>query len=184
MSCMSAMSALTSSEVGSSVCMPAERQHPLHELPRAARCALRRLDRPQHSARDARLAAVGGSALQREPGDLQVAHDHLQDVVEVVRDAAGQLADRFHLLRLVQPGFGFGAQLRFGFQRCGALAHALLEHLVHLLELDLRRRQRGFRGLALGDVEVDAAVSLRLAVGDRGRRGRGRRSSAPARRAG
>ena len=33
---------------------------------------------------------------------FDVADDHGQDVVEIVRDAAGQLADRFHLLRTEQ----------------------------------------------------------------------------------
>ena len=37
---------------------------------------------------------------------LQVAADHLQQVVEVVRDAAGELADRLHLLRLANDGLG------------------------------------------------------------------------------
>ena len=32
--------------------------------------------------------------------DLQVAEDDRQQIVEIVRDAAGQLADRFHLLRM------------------------------------------------------------------------------------
>jgi hypothetical protein len=27
----------------------------------------------------------------------------LQDIVEIMRDAAGQLADRLHLLRVMQP---------------------------------------------------------------------------------
>ena len=33
---------------------------------------------------------------------LDVGHDHHQDIVEVVRDAAGQFADRLHLLALPQ----------------------------------------------------------------------------------
>ena len=36
---------------------------------------------------------------------LGVAHDHGEDVVEVVGDAAGQPPDGFHLLRLAQPLF-------------------------------------------------------------------------------
>jgi hypothetical protein len=35
--------------------------------------------------------------------DLGVAGDHRQQVVEVVRDAAGEAADRLHLLRVAQP---------------------------------------------------------------------------------
>ena len=37
--------------------------------------------------------------------DADGAGDHGQDVVEVVRDAAGELADRIHLLRMAQLGF-------------------------------------------------------------------------------
>jgi hypothetical protein len=43
-------------------------------------------------------------ALHRE--QFQAARQHRQQVVEVVRDAAGELADRFHLLRLEQRGVG------------------------------------------------------------------------------
>ena len=34
--------------------------------------------------------------------DLRVAEDHREEIVEVVRDAAGQMAERLHLLRLAQ----------------------------------------------------------------------------------
>jgi hypothetical protein len=37
---------------------------------------------------------------------LEIARDRLQQIVEVVRDAAGQLADRFHLVGLHQRRFG------------------------------------------------------------------------------
>ena len=44
---------------------------------------------------------------------LEIAGDDCQQIVEVVREAAGQLADRFHLLRLSQLPFGL-AQRQFG----------------------------------------------------------------------
>jgi hypothetical protein len=37
---------------------------------------------------------------------LQAVREHREQVVEVVRDAAGQLAERVHLLRLAQHAFG------------------------------------------------------------------------------
>ena len=40
--------------------------------------------------------------IERVQHDLGVADDRGQQVVEVVRDAAGQAADRFHLLRVAQ----------------------------------------------------------------------------------
>ena len=47
------------------------------------------------------LGLVGDGFLQ----DADGAGDHGQDIVEVVRDAAGELADRVHLLRMPQLGF-------------------------------------------------------------------------------
>ena len=60
----------------------------------AARCAPRIASAIALSARGS--AGGRGVPLQR----LEVADDDGQQVVEVVRDAAGQLADRLHLLRL------------------------------------------------------------------------------------
>jgi hypothetical protein len=37
---------------------------------------------------------------------LQIAEDDGQEIVEIVRDAAGQLSERFHFLRLTQACFG------------------------------------------------------------------------------
>ena len=63
---------------------------------RAWRCSAERL---QPLVSRSRIAQV---ALQR----FEIADDDGQQVVEVVRDAAGELADAFHLLRLPQPLFG------------------------------------------------------------------------------
>ncbi len=79
---------------------------------------------------------------QRPSKQLQVAADDLQQVVEVVRDAAGQLAHRFHLL-------GHGARILglfalFGFLEkplvCGRQLHRRLGYSVfeRLIELDWR----------------------------------------------
>ena len=73
---------------------------------------------------------------------VERAGDALQDVVEVVRQAAGELADRLHLLRLPQRLLG---QL----QLAGALLDALLQHGV-----DVDQRGRNF--LLLLDVGVGA----------------------------
>ena len=45
-------------------------------------------------------------ALHLAGEDVQIAHDDLQQIVEVMGDPAGQLADRLHLLRLLQHAFG------------------------------------------------------------------------------
>ena len=47
-------------------------------------------------------------------GDAEIADDDGEQIVEVVRDAAGQLADGFHLLRLPQRLLGQFAPLGFG----------------------------------------------------------------------
>ena len=47
------------------------------------------------------LGLIGDGFLQNADG----AGDHGQDVVEVMRDAARELADRIHLLRMPQLGF-------------------------------------------------------------------------------
>ena len=86
-------------------------------------------------------AALGGRMLAGVGGQhLQVAVDHLQHVVEVVRDAAREAADRLHLLRLAQLRFGqrsrrdgvgdtllerFGEQAQCSF---GVLPRAFGEH--------------------------------------------------------
>jgi hypothetical protein len=66
------------------------------------------VDRAPHAVDGAGVAAF--AALHRQ--HFQAARQHRQQVVEVVRDAAGELADRFHLLRLVERGVG-------GLQRVG-----------------------------------------------------------------
>ncbi len=47
-------------------------------------------------------AAVGIGAVEIRRQRIRVAKDDLQQIVEIVGDAAGQLTDRFHLLRLMQ----------------------------------------------------------------------------------
>ena len=65
---------------------------------------------PSTSARD---RIVGRELLEQQVG---VAEDRGEQVVEVVRDAAGEPADRFHLLRLPELLFALperlGASLR------------------------------------------------------------------------
>ena len=82
---------------------------------------------------------------------LERAHDAREQIVEVVRDAAGELPDRFHLLRLAQRLLGLLALGdRFG--------DARFQRLVEML-------QRRFGPLARGDVlkqHRDLAAAGRL----------------------
>ena len=54
------------------------------------------------AARSPRAARTFFGLLKRAQHGLGVAVDDHQQVVEIVRDAAGELAERFHLLRLRQ----------------------------------------------------------------------------------
>jgi hypothetical protein len=97
----------------------AEGQHLRDQLARALRRVLRALEVLAERASRRLGLAVGG--------ERQVAEDALQDVVEVVRDAAGELADGFHLLRL--------AQLRLELRALGVRGQAgghLLADLQHV----------------------------------------------------
>src|SRR5262249_47308042 len=49
------------------------------------------------------IAAVGGAFLRALDQHLGVPQDAAEDVVEVVRDTAGEAAHRLHLFRLAQP---------------------------------------------------------------------------------
>ena len=71
-----------------------------------ASICLREVGGAHRGARD--LFGVGAALvlrIERVQHDLGVADDRRQQVVEIVRDAAGQAADRFHLLRVAQLFF-------------------------------------------------------------------------------
>ena len=77
---------------------PRERQQTLNERG----CTMRRLCCRTHVA----IEVVGAAQRDAAPHDLDRAGDALQQVIEVVRDAAGELPDGFHLLALAQPRLG------------------------------------------------------------------------------
>ena len=89
------------------------------------------------------LAARAG---QLAPGEVEAADDDREHVVEVVGDAAGQLADRLHLLDLAQLRLGGGALGRLGLEPVigvAELAGAVLDR-----PLELERPPRLALGLA------------------------------------
>ena len=79
---------------------------------------------------------------------VDVGHDHHEDIVEVMRDAAGQLADGLHFLRLSQLVFG-GATCLVG---------------IHLFGHIVSSRQQGSStiqlDLTLGHLDVDDRAVL------------------------
>ena len=79
------------------------------QLPRQRRCPLHRLRDPAEPVRHEGIAA--GVVLEL----VDVGEDHHEHVVEIVRDAACELADRFHLLSL--------PELRFDGVACGDILH-------------------------------------------------------------
>ena len=103
---------------------------------------LGRLDEPfQHH----RAAVLGQPRAFQE---LRPAGDHLEDVVEVVGDAAGELADGLQLLALAQSLLG-AALLLTGAHECGG---ALLDQPAQLLAVAVQHR---FGRLALLNVLDD-----------------------------
>ena len=60
---------------------------------------------------------------------IEAADDDGQHVVEVVRDAAGELADRLHLLGLAQRLFGVRPPLHFRGEFARALEYAIVQRL-------------------------------------------------------
>ena len=77
--------------------LPREREQPMGQRRGTLHAGHRRIGQPGERA-----------AVRRQPSlqQFDVAADHRQVVVEVVRDAAGEPADRFHLLRLAQRLLG------------------------------------------------------------------------------
>ena len=74
-----------------------------------AKASRRWVSSAPRSAASSIILAIAASSRPVGDGlgqDLEGAGDDGQDVVEVVGDAAGQLADGLHLLRLAQLGFG------------------------------------------------------------------------------
>ena len=78
----------------SEILPPREGEQPLHQCRRAARRLQRGVDQPLSTRR----------SRQAPTQQIEVADDRGEQVVEVVGDAAGQLAERLQLLRLVQLG--------------------------------------------------------------------------------
>ena len=60
---------------------------------------------------------LAARAVQLAPGEIEAADDDREHVVEIVGDAAGQLADRLHLLDLAELRLGGGALGRLLLQR-------------------------------------------------------------------
>jgi hypothetical protein len=88
-------------------------------------------------------------------GELEPAEHDRQHIVEVVRDAAGQLADRVHLLHLAQPRLGLFADDR----RLGQLSVGLAKFGGPGLDRALQRRRTV--GFDLGRLARDTALGER-----------------------
>ena len=98
-----------------------ERQQPLRQRGAALGALQRAVDQPMQPR-------IVGHALAQQ---IEIAHHRHQQIVEIMRDAAGELADRFHLLRLPQLLLGLFARGDFLHQIGGALLDALLQVAVN-----------------------------------------------------
>ena len=94
--------------------------------------------------------------------EFEPADDHREHIVEIMRDAAGELADRLHLLRL--------PQLRLGRL---ALAHLAAQRDVRLFEFGGARVDRRFelhRAVAFGPLLAPRGAAFALGADQRHRR--------------
>jgi hypothetical protein len=110
---------------------------------------------------------AGNVALEK----LEVPADHLQEIVEVVRDATRELADSFHLLGLAERVFDLLAL--FGFLAkplvCGSqfrrpLGNYRFERLIELDLAVLALAQSRLGTLALGDFVLRSLVQARIVM--------------------
>jgi len=130
------------------ILLPREGQQPLRQRGAALGALQRAVDQPAQ-------ARIVGQPLAQQ---AEIAHHGHQQIVEIMRDAAGELPDGFHLLRLPQLLLGFFARGDFLHQIRGALFDTLFE----------RRRQLRQRG-ALGRKLLQQILALEfgdLAQGD------------------
>ncbi len=133
-----------------SCCRANARRRCVSEAPRS-----RALQRAVDQAMQARIVR---DALAQQ---IEIAHHRHQQIVEIMRDAAGELADGFHLLRLPQLLLRSFARRDFLHQIGGALIDALLQRRRQF-------RQRGALGRELRQ-QIFALDLGNLARGDVGR---------------
>jgi hypothetical protein len=95
------------------------------------------------------LLEIGPALAGKSSGDFEIAQDDGQKVVEVVRDAAGQLPHRFHFLRLTQGLLDPSSFLAFALQR-------FIEDAVALFAL----AERGERLVAFADLGGELLVGM------------------------
>jgi hypothetical protein len=127
--------------------------------------ALCPVQRHLSGARDARRGGRGAEGGNVPADRVEPAQYDREQVVEVVRDAAGELADRLHLLRLAQQLLGLSARIVLRLELARALLDAILQCLgegaqlgqcplsVRNVDIDSDHAD----GTALGVVDDDAA---------------------------
>ncbi len=111
-----------------------------------------------HRRVDVTRNVVGSSLIETGLQQIQRSHDSSQEIVEVVRDPAGQLPDRLHLLRLKQRLLG-GLQ-PFG---CGLLrGHVAGNRIISILIGHAGPRQPAVRAIlvAKAALELDSGFSV------------------------
>lgn len=109
-----------------------------------------------------------------EGDEIEIAHHGGEQIVEIMRQAAGQLTDRLGLLELMQPLLHRLAFLDLGGERARSFLDAPLERLVEAAELGDEALTLQLRRLAVADVDqhVDGAdqrsrgVAQRRRIGD------------------
>ncbi len=144
------------------ILLPRERQQALGQRGAALGALHRALDQ-------AVQPRIVGDALAQQ---IEIAHHRHQEIVEIMRDAAGELADRLHLLRLPQLLLCLFARGDFLHQLGGALLDALFQRRRQVRQrraLGRQLRQQIFAldigDLARGDVGGNADQRFDAAIG-------------------
>ena len=88
-------------------------------------------------------------------GGLKIADDDRKEVIEIMRDAAGEMADRFELLRLSHRLFGGRSTVYLLVEPLGSPTHAFAKH-----KGSIKKREQSDRFLGYtSDVRADKPVA-------------------------
>ena len=99
----------------------------MRELRRASTPLNRQIERFHQ-----RLGQLARFLLETTPQRVEVAGNDGEKIIEVMGNAAGEVADRFEFLRLSECVFGVAPELRLGFQTFDVVQDARLADRVGL----------------------------------------------------
>ena len=114
------------------------------------------------SVGDMTQRSIGSAAAEPQLREFQIADHRGQQIVEVVRDAAGQLTNRLHFLRLVQRLLGLASLLGLARQLQRAFGDSLFERCEQRGVLPLPVREFRRHVIEGAPEQRDLAAAARL----------------------